>query len=257
MNYRLLLPLLLLCSSFSTSAEERWFEVEVLLVQRNTSLAKISEKLSDHAIFVNTANSISILKVPPAGTRNPVVITEAQFDHSGNDFKLLDSSRLQFTEQRKKLASHAAFTPVLHMAWQMPVESANIAKPIHLFAGENLELSSQSGNKWAIDGNFKVYLNRYLFIDSQLIVRKKILAEAIEVPVRAAKSNITKTETETKNGVEIIALKTEVVPVEDNQQVVIKEILFDQNRRLRSEEIHYLDHPLVGIIVQIRKITDK
>ena len=37
-------------------------------------------------------------------------------------------------------------------------------------------------------------------------------------------------------------------------KTAVTETLFDQKRRLRSEEIHYLDHPLFGVIVQIRKI---
>ncbi|HEY5715068.1 MAG TPA: peptidoglycan binding protein CsiV [Psychromonas sp.] len=254
MNYKLLLPIILLCSTFSISAEERWFEVELLLVQRNTGLDKLNEKLSSDALFVNTENSISMLKEDPAGTSNPVVITAQEFDNNGNNFKLLDSSHLQLTEQRKKLAAHAAFTPVLHMAWQMPVTSGNIARPIHLFAGNNLAITSQSGNKWAIDGNFKIYLDHYLFIDSQLIVRQKIIQAPIKVqPARHDNLNVI----ESQNGVEIIDLNTEPANFENKQRVVIEEMLFDQNRRLRSEEIHYLDHPLVGIIVQIRKIADK
>ena len=39
-----------------------------------------------------------------------------------------------------------------------------------------------------------------------------------------------------------------------HKKTVITESLFDQNRRLRSGEIHYFDHPLMGMIVQIRKI---
>ncbi len=252
MNYRILLPIFLLCSSFSVSAAERWFEVEVLLVKRNTGLEKFGEKVSDESLNVNTDNSISLLKADPAGQANPVVISSQEFDGFANNFKLLDSSRLRLTEQRKKLAAHAAFTPVLHMAWQMPVKSGNVAKPIHLFAGENLEISAQSGKKWAIDGNFKIYLDHYLFIDSQLIVREKTMQAPVKVQT-ARLDDLAVVDSE--NGVQIINPNVEVAKFDNNPQVVIKEVLFDQNRRLKSGEIHYLDHPLMGIIVQIRKIA--
>lgn len=243
---------MLLCSSFSASAEERWFEVEVLLFQRNISFEKISEKLSDDRLFLNTDNSISMLNA--TGGTNPVVISAQQFDQNANNFILLDSSHLQLTAQRKKLAAHAAFKPVLHMAWRMPIKSNNSAKPIHLFGGKNLGLGSQSGDKWAIDGNFKIYLDHYLFIDSQFIVRQKTVQEQIKLqPALVQNSNILGSE----NGVEIIDLNREADTFGNNQQIVIKEVLFDQKRRLRSEEIHYLDHPLMGVIVQIRKIAGK
>lgn len=252
MNYKRLLPIILLCSAFSASAAERWFEVEVLLFQRNISLDKLSEKLSDDQLLLNTDNSISMLKA--TGSTNPVVISAQQFDKNGNNFILLDSSHLQLSAQRKKLAAHAGFKPILHMAWQMPVKPNNSAKPIHLFGGENLGSGSQSGDKWAIDGNFKIYLNHYLFIDSQFIVTQKTVQKKIQgQPAAVQNSNIL----ESENGVEIIDLNREADTLSNSPQIMIKEALFDQRRRLRSGEIHYLDHPLMGIIVQIRKITGK
>lgn len=254
MNYKLFLPIMLLCSSFSASAEERWFEVEVLLFQRNTSLEKAGEKLSDDLLAVDTSNSTSMLKVNATGETNPVVISAQQFDQNANNFILLDSSHLQFTEQRKKLAAHAGFKPILHMAWQMPVKNNINAKPIHLFGGENLGLGAQLGDKWAVDGNFKIYLDHYLFIDSQFIVRQKIEQEqSKQQPADIQNSN----SLESENGVEIIDLNIDSDTFVNNKKMVIKGVLFDQKRRLRSEEIHYLDHPLMGVIVQIRKIEEK
>ena len=34
----------------------------------------------------------------------------------------------------------------------------------------------------------------------------------------------------------------------------LEETYFDQTSRLESGEIHYLDHPVMGMIVQIRKM---
>ncbi|MFT7422190.1 MAG: hypothetical protein ACI8UC_000250 [Psychromonas sp.] len=254
MNYKLFLPIMLLCSSFSASAEERWFEVEVLLFQRNISIEKIAEKLSDDIIALDTSSSISMLKVNAMDQPNPVVISAQQYDHNANNFILLDNSHLQLSAQREKLAAHAAFKPVLHMAWQMPVKSNNEAKPIHLFGGENLALGSQSGNKWAIDGNFKIYLDRYLFIDTQFIVSQKTVQEQIKRPLADVQDS---NSIDSENIVEITSLKREPATFIDDQKMVVKEALFDQRRRLRSEEIHYLDHPLMGVIVQIRKIEEK
>ena len=54
--------------------------------------------------------------------------------------------------------------------------------------------------------------------------------------------------------VQIIKQNEFIEPVPTRKETVITESLFDQNRRLRSGEIHYFDHPLMGMIVQIRKI---
>jgi hypothetical protein len=298
LNYRTLVALFLSVTTLSVHAEQRWFEVELLIFERNVKIQDIKEQLSSQEIIVNSDDSISLLD--PIRTsvcvhgevclskRNPTVITSSVFDSQGNNFKRLDNSHLQLVSQRKKLARHANFEPVFHMAWRMPVKGPQASKPIHLFAGKNLAFNIQKRNKkniiediknddvkplslttddtdtsqlapikevtadlltdkWAIDGNFKVYLNHYLYIDSQLIIRKEV-TEDIVVPEQVIKL------IDDENGVQIAAQSENNNVKNIEQQTVIKEILFDQSRRLRSEEIHYLDHPLMGIIVQIRKI---
>ncbi|MCP5077570.1 MAG: hypothetical protein GY951_05880 [Psychromonas sp.] len=285
MNYRTLVALFITVASLSAQAEQRWFEVELLIFERNAEIDDINEHLSSDKISIDTENSISLLE--PIRTsiciegetclskENPTIITGSVFDSEGNNFQRLDKSRLQLVKQREKLQRHASFEPVFHMAWRMPVKGPQASKPIHLFAGENLafniqkrlleNISLQSSDavatelsdgeaislitdKWAIDGNFKVYLNHYLFIDTQLVIRKEI-TEDIKQPDPIVVEVI-----DDENGVQIATQSEQAVVTEVKQQTVIKEILFDQNRRLRSEEVHYLDHPLMGIIVQIRKI---
>lgn len=282
LNYRLLLPLVLLCTSFSSRAEDRWFEIELLLFQRNTDINDISETLALKKIKVNTINSVPLLKTIDnqfctAETQclhqqNPVLINSALFDSENNGFELLDNSHLLLTEQREKLQQHAAFTPLLHVAWRMPVKSRSESKAIHLFAGENYgSLDTQAtttltvdgiatetiptNDKWAIDGNFKIYLEHYLFIDSQLIIRQKT-THANEYPI--AQTNAQTIEiVNSENGVQVIKQAENTAGPNEQQETQIKEVLFSQNRLLRSGEIHYFDHPLMGMIVQIRKIPEQ
>lgn len=279
----------------SAHAEQRWFEVELLLFERNTDIQSFNEQLTSQDLSVDSSNSISILKTKKSAQclqvenclsqSNPTVITNSEFDYAGNNFKRLSNSHLELVAQRERLEKHAGFEPLLHMVWRMPVESGRTAKPIHIFAGNNLaknidikpikikidnntadestsnlvsdaEIDAAMLNEdiWEIDGNFKIYLDHYLYIDSQLIISKAITEE-----IPQAEQVIEMIDDE--NGIQIAKVTTEVgeatqsnVPNVSIRQTVIKEILFDQNRRLRSEEIHYLDHPLMGIIVQIRKI---
>lgn len=264
MNYRTLTALVLSVASLSLQAETRWFEVELLVFERNANLQEMKELLSSEQASVNTQNSISILKAGKSNTcneqvclseQNPTVISGSTFDSQGNNFRYLGSSGLQLSAQRKRLAGHANFKPVLHMAWRMPVYGPQQSKPLHLFAGENFAFKYPSqgleanADKWAIDGNFKIYLNHFLYVDSQLVIRKEMTQEIIQPQQTVEVIN-------DENGVQIASpnLPLNDTPPAVIKQKVLKEILFDQNRRLRSEEIHYLDHPLMGIIVQIRKI---
>jgi hypothetical protein len=256
----------LLSSAFSISAQERWFEVELLLFKRTVDLKDVKEDLTINKNIVDSRDTLPLLKTainglcvqssPCFNKKIPLLINDAQFDSQGNGFQLLDNSQLQLSQQREKLIKHAAFQPLLHLAWRMPVKSENSAKAIHLVAGENYgkEMNSEYADKWTIDGNFKIYLDHYLFIDSQLLIRQQTTQEIIPaiIPSQDQDFEIFSTEDE----VQIIEQKAITEPAELQQKTVIADILFDQNRRLRSGEIHYFDHPLMGMLVQIRKIND-
>ncbi len=75
---------------------------------------------------------------------------------------------------------------------------------------------------WTIDGLFNVHLNHYLYITAEFNVANSSLA----------------------------AHETALLSDPEHQ---IKAVRFSQNRRVISKEIHYFDHPYMGMIVQIRR----
>ncbi len=78
---------------------------------------------------------------------------------------------------------------------------------------------------WAIEGFFKVHLNHYLFITADFSLANN------QQKMTPLKVNITDS------------------PADEAWQI----IPFSQNRRVISGEIHYFDHPYLGMIVQIRR----
>lgn len=75
---------------------------------------------------------------------------------------------------------------------------------------------------WTIDGLFNVHLNHYLYITAEFDVANKTLAQH----------------------------QTALLTNPDDQ---VKAIRFSQNRRVISKEVHYFDHPYMGMIVKIRR----
>ncbi len=96
--------------------------------------------------------------------------------------------------------------------------NAGKVKPLinqHSKENNQLEIETTPAQDWFIDGFFKVHLNHYLFINSEFSVYSAQHA---------------------KNA--------------DDQPILIP---FKQNRRVISGELHYFDHPYMGMIVQIRR----
>ncbi|WP_440875441.1 CsiV family protein [Thalassotalea sp. PLHSN55] len=76
---------------------------------------------------------------------------------------------------------------------------------------------------WYIDGLFRVHLNHYLYITADFSVMNHTLAQQATHALSS------------------------------DQPLELKPIRFQQNKRVISGEIHYFDHPYMGMIVQIRK----
>ena len=97
---------------------------------------------------------------------------------------------------------------------------------------------------WFIDGLFNVHLKHYLFITADFTILDKNLAEL--ATAQLANSTSASTDNGTNDTIDNSALAA------PNTQVQAKAIRFKQNRRVISGEVHYFDHPYMGMIVQIR-----
>lgn len=84
---------------------------------------------------------------------------------------------------------------------------------------ESLPLPTPPKQNWYLDGLFKVHLNHYLFITADFNIMEKPLSDI------------------------------------NYNTIVDKQVRFVQNRRVISKEIHYFDHPYMGMIVQIRRYS--
>ncbi|WDE03173.1 hypothetical protein SG34_017345 [Thalassomonas viridans] len=81
---------------------------------------------------------------------------------------------------------------------------------------------------WFLDGFFRVHLNHYLYITADFNIMNMSLAQQATQALASSGAG-------------------------SQQSQPVKAINFKQNRRVISGEIHYFDHPYMGMIVQIRR----
>lgn len=91
---------------------------------------------------------------------------------------------------------------------------------------------------WEIDGYFSVYHNKYLYTDAEFYVRK------IESVEQQLGSSLEQSQAEEGNK----SLSISNTPLKQ-----MKTYHFKQNRRVITKEIHYLDHPHMGMILTTRR----
>ncbi|GEM_PF-3375751 len=98
-----------------------------------------------------------------------------------------------------------------------------------------LKANAVPSQVWQLDGLFKIYLQHYLYIETEFNLR-----EVGSVPTQVqAEINL--------NEPGVIEVQT------PSEQPYLYPYYFKQNKRIISEEVHYFDHPKMGIVMQVRK----
>ena len=105
---------------------------------------------------------------------------------------------------------------------------------------EELENNHKTSSKNTLSGNFKLVLSRYLHIYSDLDYQRNVIDEEAAV-------------TSIDNADPALAESPEQIP-EKTEALVNPTYPLDNHRRMRSKVLHYIDHPLVGILIQINPV---
>lgn len=184
---------------------------------------------------------------------------------------LLASSQGQFASIINSLSRERGNRSLLHMTWQQPMMGKSGSVPIRLFAGKDYSASYHFDGRqivqqamasamqgtngttgimtetsaplspspvWQLDGTLNIYLSHYLYIETALNLRKE---GRKLMPVAADEASMN-------------ATNTAAAPAKVMTPYLMS-IPLEQNRRVKSDEIHYLDHPEMGMVIQIRKMA--
>jgi len=149
---------------------------------------------------------------------------------------------MTLTNKAVALNKSGRYKVLQHISWLQPGLAKEDAVPILIHAGkdyknefkertyENFNYSDQNSvinqpvNE--VDGTIKVVLGRYLHVYTDLAYRRPF--------------NIS-------------------VDSEDNplgREHILADFAIKSHRKMRSKELHYIDHPLLGILVEIRPAED-
>ena len=128
-------------------------------------------------------------------------------------FRLLDRADLSLDRVRNTLRRSARYRPLLHAGWRLPGLPRNAARPAYIGAG--LAAEGNGNDPPAVRGTVKVSVARYLHVELDLLYRLSG-ADAAAAP--------------------------EGTPTWSR---------LESERRMRSRELHYIDHPLFGVLMRI------
>jgi len=219
------------------SAQQTALAVKAILEKRQT----LNNDIANHAIDDTSAGDNTNASVNGAEVSALKTSDEVDTDTPVQELTIEEELRQQAKQQQldnlfqqfaqlKKDESEVSTTDIAEVERIVTHLAADITKPVTQLFDEGsvqdkpvtLEAPQQA---WSLDGLFKVHLDRYLYLNS-------------EFNIIEPSANISNTQ------------KNSQADKSHNEQQVIS---FKQDRRLITGEIHYFDHPHIGMVIQIRR----
>jgi len=248
-----LIPLLMLIVTLPVMAK-RQFDVEVIIFKRNINAEQTQESWPN-------------IRPPISFSRTGSLSSQVYLEKKG--VTLLPKTSYALNNQELQLKKHAGFKVLLHTAWRQGDQGKYSAPIFHILAGrdysgqfnpngtpmehkninpiDGVTENSLPTPLYELDGKLQVYVQHYLYADIEMDLRKPSIRDVSLIPNTHDTSNIITN----NNTIRLGHLKNITPKVET--QTFLKSYRLDQKRRMRSGETHYLDHPLMGIIIQVRK----
>ena len=254
MMQRVRFPLLLLLftvASVTQAAQEvRYYDIETIIFESLDPSARQSETWKtdiNRQIPPITAE----LDQPYPGPIPP------QYDPSLT-FKTLPTSTFQLQDEEKLLTDSKQYRILLHTAWVQPGMPPEAALPVHItrsyltetpaahslvptdpaMPASNLPApTTPTQSRSVLDGYIKIILTRYLHADVDLTYTTGL-------PLNP-ESGLTIPSTQTTQAT---TPETQVVTPDAQTPVIYR---LKESRRMRSKELHYLDHPVLGMLLLI------
>ncbi len=243
------LPIFLLSVLFVSSPlsadEVRYYDFEIIVFESNDPAARHSE-VWKNAVTIEIPEKFVQLNRPYPGPMPRQYSPKLTF-------KRLPKSSYRLTQEAKLLTANNQNKILLHTSWRQPGMPAETALPIH-FKREFINTTASPAqpispdafssnaprphpadevevqqSKAILDGYIKIILSRYLHADVNLIYTTGIPISSTTVLAPTNQRN------------------------EDEQDIkaVPRPVIYQlkQTRKMRSKEVHYLDHPVLGMLI--------
>jgi hypothetical protein len=217
--------------------QPRWYQIEVLLF-RNLSTAAQSEEYwptqldvrSPHASYAMPGNGSD------SGMLDGWQAPDGSGAAAGNqrvEYRSLAASSAKMSAIRDRLQQRRDYKVLALRSWQQALTPA--ARPVYLHVSEGEQYADYS----ELEGYIGFSLKRYLHVDTELWWGDYSAPDP---------------QLDRNEDVDFAAGLADLPPETWQHRRVARGAHLQEQRRMRSGEVHYFDHPLVGMMVLISPV---
>ena len=261
--------LLLLCvadTAYANTRHEGWYQVEMIVFARRNPTTEeqwpntiklryptrwVDLKDPDHPTEITTTTGLPTDATSATAVPNIDLATDAWWT--------LPVEMRNLNDHARKLERNANYQLLFHEAWRQQITNARQATAVLINGGKLY------GKHYELEGSVTLSVATYLKISTNLWFSQFELNPVINEPLPETAANIWPEIPLRPNYASHIS-PTAVAPtiaetaMIDTSALITEEVetysprwtvLMKQERDMRSAEVHYLDHPLLGVIVRI------
>lgn len=201
----------------SNTAQARWYQVEVVVFKHLEAMAAGGEQWPELMDLPDFGRAMDLIVDLPEMSDEPQPLEgEGASDAGPIAFKLLERSERTLTAVERRLRRSSGYRPLIFAAWRQPSFGIRRAKRIYLSDVKRVQMGDAVRAGGASEGPFTMASTPQV----EGIVRIKI-GHLLHVDVD-------------------FLYYHEGTPVR-----------LVETRKLKLNELHYFDHPLFGVIVQV------
>lgn len=217
--------------------EGPWFQVEVYIFRQTSGNTSEVWPAKDP---INFATSTSLMTVDLTPT-----------NASDIAFQQLSTEQVQSYDVGQRLAGSRNYKMLYKAAWRQPFVSRQEAPTVFISAG-----NQETSNRRELEGTLRLHKGRYLHVDAHLVLGKyeEHFQEIGATPAPTTLGTSSNANTPLPSQANAF---DDTEPLVASPEVMALEIFeLKESRRMRSGELHYLDHPKFGMLIQINRIKE-
>lgn len=270
--------------------EMTWYAVEIIVFERTSEQGRNAEAWPAEPGLPKIADAVELSveglmpeelsgESPNGGISEAVPATGSKAPPAAprpRAFQLVPPEEYRLKDAWNRLNKSSAYRPLLHIAWIQPGFASEDARMVHVrnnnaalgtiappiatpIVGDDETLAvfdepgyaptfsariqvARDPGQAALDGTVRVHRARYLHVEADLLYYRPLDRDAgAPVPPGSDSAGLPLPDSPDT------ALIEQLLAEED---VVTRLFRLTESRRMRSAELHYLDHPLFGMLVE-------
>lgn len=272
----------------NTQAKNSWFHVEVFVFANNNNAAAYGEQWPTELglqyptpITQLTEPALKPSELTPFSPIGQQRVTVKHFDANSstpsNDnslpeketeiishvrppaFEKLPNDQHFLKQAARKISRNNSYRALFHHAWIQPMTDKASSSNILIQGGQAFD------KHFELEGSIKLSIARYLHIETDLWLNTfvantqttaKPLSTLPEPPFQVEKNPEIYIDANTPLPEVIDKYRHQAASFSREQYYVDRTVVLRQHRRMRSQELHYIDHPLFGLLIKLTPYTN-